>query len=66
MNLTHKITVQEKIAELEGRMVKLESGRTERRTINDGHGSHWTEMWRHFDALLDEIFSGPKKKGTKK
>lgn len=59
-----KISVQEKIAELEARIAALEQGRTTTttttRTVSmrtkGPFGEHWDKMWEHFDKIMDNAF----------
>ena len=60
-----KVTVQEKIAELEGRIKKLEDQANQRhevvreRTVlrADGpFGEHWRKMWVEFELAMKELF----------
>jgi hypothetical protein len=56
-----KISVQEKIAELEARIVKLEAASKSRNVevtrINEAmDGVEWKTMWASFDKFMARIF----------
>jgi hypothetical protein len=53
-----KISVQEKIAELETRIEKLEKrqGRVEVKNFDERTRGHWKKMWSEFDEVMKELF----------
>lgn len=62
-----KIPAQEKIAELEARIAKLEKDAEEHwgrvyqyRSVSTSRkgvfGEHWNKMWEHFDKLMESAF----------
>lgn len=54
-----KVPVQEKMAELEQRIIALETALRKRgdyRLRSFAVNEHWKAMWREFDALFKEVF----------
>lgn len=61
--LKTQIPLQEKIAELERRICVLEEqfGIASPNPFDDEEvKSHWKEMWKHFDAVMNRVF--PKRR----
>ncbi len=66
MALTEKISAQNKIAELEDRIVRLEKevkalrdkqiGTTVKTMFTPEAEDHWKRMWKHFDLLTKGVF----------
>ena len=63
-----QIPVQQKIAELEGRIAALETKPCRCRVVKETtevsgsvlvtENPHWKALWREFDALMKSIFKG--------
>lgn len=56
-----KMSVQEKVAELERRVAELERGRGGRSSIiavTREHDEAWGKLWKAFDDLFAHIFKG--------
>lgn len=66
MTLIERIPLQEKISELERRIVALEKKPCRCRVVREVTVSgpsldanpHWKALWREFDALMKSIFGG--------
>jgi hypothetical protein len=66
MPLTESIPLQQKIADLEQRIEKLEKERggrthvtvtrTRYSSAGEPFGEHWDKMWEHFSAFMKSVF----------